>query len=278
MSDDFALNISDLLLEKFLIADSQVELSGYINKKRFRVADTPMSYRQVNELDKADLLDGQPHNSGWREFSIKQIVYLQIVKELKGFGFPNRKLVRLWQIFFKEPERDSDWTTPPYDKRMADVAIGCTYLKVEMSLLIDSEGGASFYDPGYFALKDELFQQRSSYINIRLNDMVNRVLGMAGREHLAVSESLSNNVLNSTLSQQEAEVLRLIRNRDYGQIRIKKTNGELSVAYTEKITELSANDERSVIAAIANGDYLDVSVVKRDGRVVSLKVEETHKL
>lgn len=45
------LLISDNLLIKYLKANDNLKLDEFINKKLFTVADTPLTYRQVNSLD-----------------------------------------------------------------------------------------------------------------------------------------------------------------------------------------------------------------------------------
>jgi len=74
------------------------------------------------------------------------------------------------------------------------------------------------------------------------------------------------------------ELLKIIRDKKYNSIRIKKQDGEISVIYAEKQNsegELKISELKKIIDA---KNYQDIQLTKRDGKIVNYKIEETIKL
>ena len=100
------LFIGDKLLSNYLEADEKLKLKEFIGKKVFTVSDTPLTYRQVNALDGDKLLkDDRKKKENWRRFSIKEMVYILIIHELKKFGVKQENMRGIWQAFFKKPSK-----------------------------------------------------------------------------------------------------------------------------------------------------------------------------
>src|SRR5687767_13117209 len=71
------------------------------NKKKFRVSDCPITYRQINVLDKDGLIpNSQEDDRSWRKFNLKEIVYLDVIKELKDYGLENKQLKEVRNCFY----------------------------------------------------------------------------------------------------------------------------------------------------------------------------------
>ncbi len=85
----------------FIEAGDKFNFDDFINKKKFTVKDTPLSYRQVNTLDEDKLLTkDRENNSGWRKFSLKELIYFSVVYDLKKFGLSHEVLKDLSNSFF----------------------------------------------------------------------------------------------------------------------------------------------------------------------------------
>ncbi|MBU0472084.1 MAG: MerR family transcriptional regulator, partial [Nanoarchaeota archaeon] len=52
-----------------------------------------VSYRQINHWTEQGLIDDtRTKDSKWRKFSLIDLVWIHIIRELKEFGFPNNKI------------------------------------------------------------------------------------------------------------------------------------------------------------------------------------------
>ena len=56
-----------------------------------------ITYRKLNDWDERGLLraDRQTKNTGWRRFSVMEVIILQIIADLKRFGFDDKRIRRV---------------------------------------------------------------------------------------------------------------------------------------------------------------------------------------
>jgi hypothetical protein len=263
------IQITDSLLLKHREANKKHNLTGFMNRELFRVADTPLSYRQINSLDEDKLLnDNRSDDKGWRRFSFKELVYLKVVNELKQYGFTHEKIRPIWMGFFKS-------------HYISEMAISCVLARVEITLIVDSNGNYSYFDPTHLALSKQAFKDGlpTAYVHIDFNKLVNHALVLMREKPYDALWTTSDEYLSSVLlniTVKERRMLDIIRNNDYQKIRLIKKDGEVSVVHAERSN--SDATEHDFVKLLRAKDFQTVSVIKRDGKVVSLKVEETTKL
>lgn len=274
------LLITDDLLIKYLEANEKLKLSDFLNTKRLKVSETPLSHRQANTLDEDKLLNtDRKTKRGWRKFSFKELVYILIVNELKKFGLKHEQLKYLWKVFFKKHVKQKV-NEIKIDKFIGDCAIGCTFAQVEIKISIDSDGNVIFYDPFHSVFLDTISGSKSQII-IRLNDIVNTLLKQMGQNPIPLTCSQSSLLFENIpdVSPKEQELLKIIRDKNFSVVKVKKKDGEIAVVYAETILDTSKGLKQiDLIKLINDKDYQDVSIIKRDGKIVNFKVEETIKL
>lgn len=265
---------SEERLDKY---NGKKKLLEYINEKRFKVSDIPLSYRQVNVLSSAKLLGTDPGNKGhWRKFSFKELVYISLLVELKKFGFDHKQIRRLYDSFFKNPDYDGELG---FNKDIADTAIACVFAGIEISVLAFSDGVVYLYDPTNFL---QAGISESSYIRITLNHIVNDILVKIGKEPVypeLTVDNLCSTVFESSQTIEEKQVIDLLRSDDYSFIKVKKKDGKINVVYAERDNQ-GKNTPSSVdlINTLKESDFQDISITKRDGKIVNYKVEHAFKL
>jgi len=267
------LYISDDLLAKYLRTDEELGISKSINKKIFTVKNTPLSYRQINTLDNDSLLSaGRRKEKGWRKFSYKDMIYLLTVLELKKYGLTHDKLRPLWDSFYETSEKDPSYISG----RTAEVIIGCILAGVEIVLTIDHEGNVIFYDPDNYATFPI---RQDSYIYINVNSIANRVREMMHKDPFPINYSLRQQFLRGVISSKEEELIQIIRNDDYINIKIKKKNGEVSTVQAKRITKGDKQiNPKEILKSLEERDYQNISITKRDGNIVHYDIEDTYKL
>ncbi len=273
------LMIGDNLLLEYLEAKDKFNLEELINKKRFKVSDSPLTYRQTNALSNDQLIpDDRDKKEGWHKFSMKELIYLKIVADLKKFGMKHVQLQQLRQSFFQEPEVRND--TPKFiqiqiTKAFADMAIGCALGGVEIIITIGSDGHVDYYDPRHYLLLDI---KETPHITLKLSDYLNDLLLKIGRKPINIKVSISSVFLERKVTPKEEELMNIIRNEDYNIIKVKKNENDY-IIYAEKKAENRSNvTEPEILKMLKDKDFQDISIIKRDGKIVSYKVEETIKL
>lgn len=270
------LLIADNLLAEYWNGIKNNKLDENINAKLYTVSDTSLSYRQTNDLDTNNLLDNDRKNkSGWRKFSFKELVYIQIIAELKKFGIKREQLHELWEAFFQEPGEKNKKAPELRTRFIGEIVIGCALGRIEMTLIVNHQGNIIFSDP----INSLLFLNTEPQILISTNKIVNELLTKMGKNPIPIKYDLQSLVVeNSFRNKKESELLKIIRNKNYSAIRVNKKNGDIAVVYAEKTTNQNDITSEELEKLFAEKDFMNISIVQRNGKIVSYKVEETIKL
>lgn len=262
--------VSDIFADSYQASSQYLLLRDFYNNKIFTVKNTAMTPRQIQTLDSDNLLGKQRKDEKkWRKFSLKELVYLLIVADLKSFGLEHNQLRGLWNTFFNENTHISEAHVDT--KLVSEMAIGCTLLGAEIILTIKDNGEVGFFDSSHYVA----LGYRKPHIQLIFNDYVKKVLEFTGKKMPQVNWSLYSEYFK--LSIKEEDLLKIIRDGSYKNITVKKKNGEIELVSAEKIDNNELSPEK-LLKLIKDKDFQDISIVKRDGKIVNLKVEETYKL
>lgn len=265
-------NLDSILFKQ----DIKHNLSELINDKIYTVANTPLSYRQINTLSKDNLFpEERTGKKGWRKFSLKDLIFFHIIYELKKFGLQHDAFKDLSDSFFKEPTQMGKLEI---NKHISDIAIGCVLIKAEIMLTINDEGKIAYYDPPHYLL---IGREETPVVQIRINDIVNTINEKNDNKLIPINWSGKNFILgkkNIGISDKEEEVINLIRNNDYTTLKIKKTDGQISLIHAEKNINTDQLSKQEIMGLIEAKDFQDIGIIKRNGNIVSLKIEESIKL
>jgi hypothetical protein len=99
MNETKSIRLHNLLSTSFSDQNRKSEIG---NEKKFPVSVTGQSYRTINFWESCGLIENKrEENSEWRKFTFVDIAWIMIISELKNFGYPINKLVKvketLWQ-------------------------------------------------------------------------------------------------------------------------------------------------------------------------------------
>lgn len=103
MTDNFTtrkniFHASDWFDENFFgdFLNSQSESKRRLNEQIYKIGDEKLSSRVLNHWYEAGILDDdRPNGKGWKKFSISELIWIQIVIKLRGFGLD---LVRIKKV------------------------------------------------------------------------------------------------------------------------------------------------------------------------------------
>jgi DNA-binding transcriptional MerR regulator len=246
-----------------------------IERESFRVADTDLSYRQVNYLDEAGLLAPvrEDKAAGWRIFKLRDIVYLHIVTEIKQYGVRNKSLKGIYNAFYA-----SDTVT------MNEVILACL-LGVEMTLVFRDNGHGFIFNPNFLAAYDNGYMfndgRKAAEIRMPINTVVNRTLEalkLPPREVVgSVTKAATDSLSNPKLSEIEQKIFDVLRDDNFEQITLKKSGGKPATLYAASTAKSDITEEQ-LLAEITKQNFSDVEIKKRDGKVVHYRHSKTIKL
>lgn len=272
---EFMLYLTDLLFLKSQEEFNKHNLGHALYFKLYTRADTPLTYRQLNLLDTDKLLgESRKGKTNWRKFSFIELVYFDVITELKKFGFKHQQLMRLRDSFLNF---NADKLNGENNIIQAPNAIVCILGGIEITLCVDSDGNIDYFDPvNLFSFKYD-----KPVIQLSLNKYVNRLLDSIKNGEIPAVESLKEiiqNKINESKTDKELKLLEIVRNNSFSTIKVKKINGEISVVYAEKQKNGVGITTKEFEKMVDAKDFQNIELTRRDGKIVNYKIEETFKL
>lgn len=240
-------------------------LEAFLNEPKFTAKNSSLSYRQINNLFNDGMLPDNRYNArAWRKFSYRELMYLEIVSELKAYGLEYDQYEDLKDAFFGK------------GKGQSEMAIGLVLLQEQIILTLNQENQATFYDTANFQM---FGGNLVSFLLINLNELSNKLLLKVGYNKTISYHGLMEEFLqpDRSLNAKEIELLGIIRSKDYKNIEIKTKEGKIELVTTDKVVKGHLTPKQ-ITDLIISQNYADIKVTKRDGVVAHYTLKQTHKL
>lgn len=242
----------------------------------FRASDVKevadLSYRQLHNWDSKGALPSQREaKEGWRRFTTREVFVLLVCKEIREkFGVPLESLGFV-KSFMLQKEADHFRYALTM---MKDYGL-TVYLLTDFKETFILDNDLEFED--LFELAFFRGDDPAGYIFLKLNPLVNRLLKWRDLPELKTSNVVydSLNVARTREragSQQELEVLRLIREKAYQRILVHLKGGKIVEIDVEE--DLSKDElakrEKDIRELLNDKDYQTITVQRHDGRIVHI--------
>lgn len=254
-------------------------ISAFLDARRFTASDTGLTRRQLAALDADNLLSRvRGETRAWRRFSLKELAYIGVILQLKTLGFQHSQLKHLWQAFFS----DDPATLSPlsFGKFEGEYAINQAILGDQILLFFQQDGFVVICDSERSI--EMLDFCDLPYVVVHFNSIVAEIFQTLGLGDLPVTsnvETLLAESLESQLSGKEKQILSIIRNNKYSEIRITKKNGDKFVVHAGRVYDENADTTpETVMRMLTTGDFRDVSATTRNGKIVKITEEDTFKV
>lgn len=241
----------DFKFATFTESEGGEKFSEWLNKKRSKVSDTGQSYRVINHWDEKGVISAnQDDEGGWRRFSVFELVWLEIVRQLREFGFPLDKIKEVRHCF-----TESEFAE--YEKKIFEFYISLTLNGEDCVFVVLPQGR------GYFATKSELDSSLSlglikqQFISIYLNHVLQNIFEDTDFD-------IDNPSLRHDLNSSELKIMEKIRSGDFNSIKIVLDEGSVERLESEKLDEL--DNFSDLINKIKEYDYQDIELETADGQ------------
>jgi DNA-binding transcriptional MerR regulator len=86
-------SLEDLKFDRFLSREK--EFIKKINKPQYRVGANVATYRTIKTWEEEGILEDTRKDEGWRKFSLKDTIWIELVKSLREFGLPLSKILKV---------------------------------------------------------------------------------------------------------------------------------------------------------------------------------------
>lgn len=271
---------ADHHLEHIARVQKEIPIVSVLNRKRYRPADTILSYRQLNEMSKSDLIEDQRKNPRqWHRYSLKELLYFKVAAELKLFGLENERLKPVYKLFFETSENGKPTTS---ERTAADDVICLMLIDIETMFLLSRSGYACFSASPI----TEIYRsdETQATLAVNLNNVFNELLQQVGMSTRVGNYSLADAFVEDleenagTLTDREREILRIIRTGRYTKITIEKSDGKKWTVHASKQGDRQELTAMEIATLLSAHDYRTVTLVKRNGGSLHISVDDTFKV
>jgi hypothetical protein len=238
----------------------------------FKSSDTPQSYRQIDLLENAGLLPGEKDRK-WRRFDVEDLVFLELILELRKFGFENSALDGLRRVCYGQ---DVIYQNPTIRLSQIELALAIVIAGKEIIVAIKPDGTVFLCSEGEYARK---FNDFFPAVNIHLSDIVSRVTACVTDQKVeeVKPEQLLFEVAKRSVdfSEKGLEVIgKLMRLYEYESVTMKHGKADEFTLHVKKIKPGDGRGFFQVARTIQGNGYKDISFKIRDGVVMTYEITD----
>ena len=265
-----------------LIYETKALEYPYFSYKQAKKYVNGLTYRRISFWDSQGFISGYrtKENTGWRKFSIMDLLYFNIITDLRILGvsssFIKNTIDQLENKVFEE-----DLVIDKEEKTI--------YLKeIQARFMRCLEGGKtliSIFGNGQSMImneKDTFIKLPEIYdvtpvIILPFHAYVIKISSLIEHEYSIDEKSTISDLLKNQISIKEQAILDLIRNDKYREIIITKKNKDKIVITAESVR--SGNfSKKELLDLVDSHNYQDVKVSRVDGRIIKIYQNEKIKL
>lgn len=254
------------------------EILDIIRDRKFKIGDTKMSYRQLNHLDQAGLVDeSRKSDKQWRTFNITDLLYLNVVMNLRGFDVKNDKIKYIQKMFY-QPNINFKDVGGITDAEIA--IVGLMLEVVPIGILVFIDGEAILTDnPDISYLQGHLDIKNRPHIFIMLfetfKDEIKKLLNDENIQSAIDLQNYKSKYLHYPLSDKDHDLLAFVKDAKYSKIIIeKKSDGRFFLkGKKDKNGPTITTDD--ILKLINSKQYGGVGLRMQAGKIAYLEDTDT---
>lgn len=245
---------------KYQMEESKVtiEISQFLNDKRFPVNDVGATYRVINHWDSMGLLGNMRENNdqSWRKFSLVDIVWVKVLQELRKYGLSLEQLKQTYQSAFFHPAiTEQKW-------KMFEFSICACLFHNAMIAVIFEDGLMEILPKAALSVNGDfgIFKAKSCLL-LNLNRCVQEVMP-------TMNLHPEGNVRFS-LNEKDSKVFTLLFDNEISEITVMKKNGAIDRIETKK---KSLGNTQRIMNLLQGVQFGEVKIKKENGKIVFTEV------
>jgi hypothetical protein len=256
------------------------ELSAERDLRAKDVKDaTGLSYRQLNDWEsKGAVPNERKDKSKWRKFTAREVFVISVCKEIRDkFKVPIESFGFIRSFMLQKEANHFE-----YSLKMMRMGL-CVYLMTDLKDFFVMDTDLEFED--LFRLGIFRGEEHQSYIFIKINPLVNRMLNMKNLSSIKIDEEIYNSLHKfkqqaTTQKKQEMELLNLIRSKAYKRVTAHIKGGQIfQVDAEEELGEkLKSQQAKNLLKIVEEKKYQTITVQLHDGKIVRVSRKSTTKL
>ncbi len=265
-------DISQIILESLYEADSS-DVNAFTDIKIFRAADTGLTYRQIQELEKVGLQKSErSSDKKWRRYALNEITCFLIIAKLKDYGFTFSQLKSVVTFLY---ETDIELVRGDKKSKMLLIEVISRFSLSNLPLYFictDTDIVGIFDLPSYDVFTQKLDSNvRESYLLISPTNILHDTLKNLDKRFESKDRSYIYNLANE-FSETEKKIVQIIRSGTYESIEVVMKNGKVKYLSLQQTTPYQKNGltQKDVINLITTKQYGSIRAQVEDGKIVNL--------
>ena len=233
-----------------------------------------LTYRKINDWDSKNLLSVERENNpaGWRRFSFCDLILLNIITDLRVFGFSTENIKKITSKLSKGIKLVP--SNPKTHFMALEYYIYNCLSGYKTLLAIDDTDFYFFTEDDLVSIFFGFDNSDFPFLTLPFYTYVEKIAKGMKMEIKLKKDSVFS---NTTLDEKEKKILDVIRNRKYREVTLIRSDDERVTikAKSDKSGNFTIDD---IIKLIEDKDYQNVTVTNRSGKKVSLSQEELFRL
>lgn len=247
---DYELGFAD-----FQISKRKTGLSHFLNLKDRKVSNKEFTYRVINHWEKNKLIESnRENNRGWRRYSVMDLVWLYIIKELRNFGVSHDLIQNVKKSLSENRQPDCEFFQLEY-------YISLVLVNKPVYLLIFNNGDAHPLTEKEYQLNRE-YSSNMNHIQLNLNSILQQILPEKDlKPHYGED-------YEHTLEERKA--IQMLRLGNYNEINLTLEEGSANKLEEHTINIKQRNIE-DIINHINNKKYKSIDIKQGIENIISLR-------
>lgn len=267
-----------LQVHSFLEFDNLVGTSVYNKAAEIKNINEPRYYpqqiiklipeitsRKLNDWDaKGLLVQHRQNNSGWRLFSLADVIRLRIIQDLKTYGMSNIQIQKALNDIFELNDRKRQY--------LFETFLNICATATKAVIIVEFDGSASFYleDTAYVNLK----MDKSCCKPVLILPFYGYCMPFMPHNEYKMTVTTTD-VVNEQNRANLAVIADCLIDEECKEISLKKSNGKLNIKPKRYNKNVSKQDFIKYIQNLDEESFKDIRISLQNGKITTLSEENS---
>ena len=221
--------------------------------------------RKLNDWDvKGLLVQHRQNNSGWRLFSLADVIRLRIIQDLKTYGMSNIQIQKALNDIFELNDRKQQY--------LFETFLNICATATKAVIIVEFDGSASFYleDTAYVNLK----MDKSCCKPVLILPFYGYCMPFMPHNEYKMTVTTTD-VVNEQNRANLAVIADCLIDEECKEISLKKSNGKLNIKPKRYNKNVSKQDFIKYIQNLDEESFKDIRISLQNGKITTLSEENS---
>ena len=226
---------------------------------------TEITSRKLTDWDvKGLLVQHRQNNSGWRLFSLADVIRLRIIQDLKTYGMSNIQIQKALNDIFELNDRKRQY--------LFETFLNICATATKAVIIVEFDGSASFYleDTAYVNLK----MDKSCCKPVLILPFYGYCMPFMPHNEYKMTVTTTD-VVNEQNRANLAVIADCLIDEECKEISLKKSNGKLNIKPKRYNKNVSKQDFIKYIQNLDEESFKDIRISLQNGKITTLSEENS---